>query len=81
MRRITLAVLSLALWATGPAGAGTFNSTAIAPEYGVNALTRGVARTQLGKSVFSNPYATVTLGTVDVYDVFPYVEARRFQIA
>jgi hypothetical protein len=80
MRRITLAVLSLALWATGPAGAGTFNSTAIAPEYGVNALTRGVARTQLGKSVFSNPYATVTLGTVDVYDVFPYVEARRFQI-
>jgi len=80
MRRTDLITLSLALCAAAPAAAGTFKETPIAPEYGVNALTRGVAREQLGKDVFANPYATVTLGSVDLYDKFPYVEARRFQI-
>src|SRR5262249_36634028 len=28
----------------------------------------------------SDPYATVTLETMDVYSVFPYVESRSFQI-
>ena len=80
MRRTDLITLSLALCAAAPAAAGTFKETPIAPEYGVNALTRGVAREQLGKDMFANPYATVTLGSIDLYDKFPYVEARRFQI-
>jgi len=80
MRCTDVLSLSLALCAAAPATAGTFRETPIAPEYGVNALTQGVAREQLGKSVFANPYATVTLGSVDLYDKFPYVESRRFQV-
>ena len=48
MRRTDFITLSLALCAAAPAAAGTFKETPIAPEYGVNALTRGVARAQLG---------------------------------
>ena len=80
MRRSIRAALALLACAATQADAGTFNPTPIAPEAGVTAVTRGVARAQTGKAVFSNPYATVTLGSVDVYDVFPYVESRRFQI-
>jgi hypothetical protein len=78
-RSIEAGLVLLACTAT-PAGAGTFNPTPIAPDAGVTAITRGVAQAQLGRAVFSNPYATVTLGSVDVYGVFPYVESRRFQI-
>ncbi len=80
MRRSIQAGLTLAACVASTATAGTFDRTPIAPEAGVNAVTRGVAQAQLGRAVFSNPYATVTLGSVDVYDVFPYVEARRFQV-
>jgi DNA-binding beta-propeller fold protein YncE len=79
VKNILLAI-SLTLAATGPLHAGTFDRSPIAPELGVDALDRGVARDQLGKSLFSNPYATVTIGNVDVYDRFPYVEARTFDV-
>ncbi|MGH7725935.1 MAG: FlgD immunoglobulin-like domain containing protein [Candidatus Eiseniibacteriota bacterium] len=80
MLRHTGAGLALTMVLAGPTLAGTFDRTPIAPELGVDALNKGVAREQLGRDVFSNPYATVTIGNVDVYDVFPYVEARHFQI-
>jgi hypothetical protein len=53
---------------------------AIAPEIGVDALTRDVARERLDRELFSNPYASVVIANIDVYDDFPYLEARYFQV-
>ena len=81
MRRDALLLsLSLTVIAAHPAGAATFAPTRIAPDWGLDALTRGVARQQVGRDLFADPYATVTLGSVDVYNVFPYVETRTFQV-
>ncbi len=73
-------LLCLGLILATPAGAATFQRAPIAPDLGLDALTRGVARQQLGRDVFSTPYAAVTIGHVDVYPVFPYVESRTFEI-
>src|SRR5262245_49783986 len=80
VRRIILLVLSLTFATAGSSSAGTFERSPIAPELGVDALTRSVARARVGRDVFANPYATVTIATVEVYDRFPYVESRRFEI-
>lgn len=80
MRRHILMVAGVTLMATVSAHAGTFSPAPIAPEYGLGQLTRGVARQLVGKDVFANPWATVTISNVDVYDRFPYVESRNFQI-
>lgn len=80
MRRHILLVLGLIGLASGPLFAGTFDHARIAPDQGVDVLNRGVSREQVGRDLFGNPYATVTIGQVDVYDVFPYLEARHFQI-
>lgn len=80
MRRSILLILGLTLATAGPLCAGTFARQPLAPDLGVDALTRGVARDKVGRDVFSNPYATVTISNVDIYDRFPYLETRRFQI-
>ena len=80
MRRIILLILTLALAAASPAAAGMFERVPIAPEAGIDALTRGVARAHTGRDLMAHPYATVTISHVDVYDRFPYVESRDFQI-
>jgi len=80
VRPSILLILGLSLSVAPPAGATTFAPAPIAPALGLDALTRSVARQQLGRDVFSNPYATVTISHVDVYDRFPYLEARRFEI-
>jgi hypothetical protein len=68
-------------WITaGALHAGTFDPASIAPESGIDVLNRGFARQQVGRTLFADPYATVTIGNVDIYDVAPYLEARRFQI-
>src|SRR5262245_63439458 len=60
--------------------AGTFTPTPIAPAQGVDRMNRSLARALFGKDLFGEPYATVTLSNVDLYDKFPYVESRDFQI-
>jgi hypothetical protein len=80
VRRHMPLILAVALAVAPPAHSGTFTEGSIAPEQGVGRLTRGAAQQQVGRSVFSSPYATVTLSNVDLYDRFPYVEARNFQI-
>ena len=80
MRRHLLGILGLTAALASPLDAATFSRTPIAPELGLDALTRGVAREKLGRDLFSNPWATVTIAHVDVYDRFPYVESRRFQV-
>jgi hypothetical protein len=77
--RILLTLGCLAL-AAGPAPAGTFERAPLAPDLGLDALTRRVTREQLGRDLFGDPWAAVTLSHVDVYDRFPYVESRHFVI-
>ena len=80
MRRRILLIIGLTLATALPAGARTFTRSSIAAELGLDALTRSVARQQLGRDVFANPYATVTISNIDVYDRIPYVESRHFQV-
>jgi DNA-binding beta-propeller fold protein YncE len=80
MRRTIVLMFALSLILARPVDAGTFNRTSIAPAFGVDALTRGVARERVGRDLFADPYATVTIETVDIYSVFPYVESRTFQV-
>jgi len=79
MSRTTLISTVLVL-CVSVATAGTFDPAPYLPEADVNALTRTVANQQFGRDLFGSPYATVVLGNVDVYDRFPYLESRYFQI-
>ncbi|MEZ4650278.1 MAG: FlgD immunoglobulin-like domain containing protein [Candidatus Eisenbacteria bacterium] len=58
----------------------TFESEDVAPELGVHVFDRGVAEREMGRELFGTPYASVVVGNVDVYDVFPYVESRYFVV-
>jgi len=78
-RIIPLALIAFVSLAS-PLVAGTFGTTPIAPDLGLNSLDRGVARQKLGRDLFADPYATVTIGSVDVYDKFPYIASRTFQV-
>jgi len=80
MSRTALIITILVLGATTAAGAGTFTPAPYLAEEGVPVLTKTVANEQLDRDLFGAPYATVVVGNVDVYDRFPYVEARYFQI-
>jgi hypothetical protein len=76
-----LGILALSLAVRVPAArAGTFTPAPIAPEAGVERLNRAVAREKTGRDLFAEPYATVTISNVDLYDRFPYVESRDFQV-
>ena len=80
MRRRILLMLGLLGAYCAPAVAGTFTPAAIAPDLGLDALTKRVARERLGKTLFGDPWATVTLSHVDLYDRFPWIESRHFLI-
>jgi DNA-binding beta-propeller fold protein YncE len=84
-RRILICIglagtLALAPGFARPAAAATFAPAPIAPDLGLDALTRRVTREQLGRNLFGDPWATVTLSHVDVYDRFPFVESRHFLV-
>lgn len=80
MRRTILLTLGIMLAATSAARAGTFERARVVPDLGLDAITRGVTRQQVGRDLFSEPWATATIGHVDLYAVFPYVESRTFQV-
>lgn len=80
VRHLLLLTLGLTLAGATSAPAATFQRAPIAPDLGLDALTRGVARAQLGRDVFADPWAAVTIGNVDLYSTFPYVESRTFEI-
>ncbi|HKQ59157.1 MAG TPA: hypothetical protein VJY35_14950 [Candidatus Eisenbacteria bacterium] len=75
-----LVALCLTTLPTSMARAETFEKTPLAPEAGLDVLTRSVTREQVGRDLFANPWATVTIANVDLYDRFPYVESRQFQV-
>jgi flagellar hook capping protein FlgD/NHL repeat-containing protein len=80
LRRRILLMLGLVGALVVPVRAGTFSPAPVAPDLGLDALTKRVAREQLGKQLFGDPWATVTLSHVDLYDRFPYIESRHFLI-
>jgi len=79
MKRTALIITILVLGATA-AFAETFKPATYIAEAEVEVLTRNVANDLVGRDLFGAPYATIVIGNVDVYDRFPYVEARYFQI-
>jgi hypothetical protein len=79
MTRTSLFTFILLL-GSGPALAETFVPTPILPQAGVQIVTRAVAQELVGRRLFGDPYRTVVIGNVDVYDRFPYLEARYFQV-
>ena len=79
MKRTALLILII-LTTAAISGADTFRPLPYIADAGVDALTKSVANAQLGRDLFGHPYATVVIGQIDVYDGFPYLEARYFQI-
>ncbi len=71
-------VVGLAL--SGHAGAQTFRPVPLLADRGVDALTRDVARQTVDRDLLGSTWATVVVGRVDVYERFPYLESRWFQI-
>ncbi|MBI1795909.1 MAG: T9SS type A sorting domain-containing protein [Candidatus Eisenbacteria bacterium] len=84
MRRHRVLILGIcfaaAACAAVAASAGTFTPAPLAPDQGVDRMNLAVARQRMNRDLFGEPYATVTISNVDLYDRFPYVEARDFQI-
>lgn len=79
MSRTSL-IISILVLGTAEAGAATFEPAPYLAEPRVDVLTKQVANEQFGRDLFGDPYATVVVGNVDVYDRFPYLEARYFQV-
>jgi hypothetical protein len=75
------ALLPVLLLAAVPAAeAQTFRAAPLLESRGVDAVTRTVARDTVDRDLLGSPWATVVVGHVDVYDRFPYLESRWFQI-
>lgn len=79
MRRASWFNILLVLCATS-ATAGTFEPTPFLAEQGIDVLTRQTANEMVNRDLFGAPWATAVVGHVDVYEGFPYLESRWFQI-
>ena len=79
MSRTSL-IISILVLSAAQAGAGTFEPAPYLAELHVDVLSKQVANDEFGRDLFGDPYATVVVGNVDVYDRFPYLEARYFQV-
>jgi FlgD Ig-like domain len=79
MNRTSL-IISILVLGAATAGASTFNSTPFLQDPRVDVLTKTVTNTQFGRDLFGEPYASVVIGNVDVYDRFPYLESHYFQV-
>jgi hypothetical protein len=79
MSRTALIIITLVLGAT-ISNAATFVPTPYLEEQGVDVLSRQTAHALVDRELFGNPYATVVVGHVDVYEGFPYLESRWFQV-
>jgi hypothetical protein len=75
-----LLIPALVLASAASASGRSFSPMPILKEEGIDVLNGSVARERLDRELFADPYATVVIGRVDVYEGFPYVEARTFQV-
>ena len=75
---LTTALILAAL--TGDGRGATFTPSPLLPGVGVDVLDRSVTREKMQRELFGDPWATAVIGRVDVYDRFPYLESRWFQV-
>jgi len=80
MRRILLGATALALACAGTAAAATFSPLAFPGAGERTLLDRSASRADLDRDLFGAVAAGVIVGRVDVYDRFPYLEARYLQV-
>jgi hypothetical protein len=80
MSKLPFPALALLAATCASATAATFADAPILPGAGIDTFNRSVTREHVGKDLFSAPWATAVIGRVDVYDGFPYLEARWFQV-
>lgn len=80
MTRYTLLTLAFFGFFATAAESATFVPAPLLPNAGVDVLDRSVTRERVGRDLFGNPWATAVIGHVDVYDRFPYLESRWFQV-
>ena len=73
-------ILIITLLLCGQAAAGTFNPLPYLADGQIDVLSRQVANQTVDRDLFGEPYATVVVGNIDIYDRFPYLEARYFQV-
>ncbi len=64
----------------GDASAGTFVPSPLSESPRIDAFTRSLARDWVDRDLMGDPYASVVVGRADVYDRFPYFEARYFLV-
>lgn len=79
MRR-TIQAIAIVLACASVATAETFVPRPYLAEAGVSRLTREVSNRMMDRDLFGTPWATVIVGNVDVYEGFPYLESRHFQV-
>ncbi len=79
MKAILLFICLSVLGVCG-AAAETFKPAAYISDAEIEVLTKKVTNEQIVCDLFGLPYATVVVGNIDVYDRFPYLEARYYQI-
>lgn len=80
MRRILLGATALVLASAGTAAAGTFSPLAWPGAGERTLLDRSASRADLDRDLFGAVAAGVIVGRVDIYDRFPYLEARYLQV-
>jgi hypothetical protein len=76
----TSLLLATLLMLSGTAHGKSFVGAPILESAGLQSLNRSVTRAELARDLFGEPYDTAVLGSIDVYDRFPYLESRWFQI-
>ncbi len=79
MKRTAL-IISILVLGAASVDAGTFNHKPYLADAKIDVLSKSVANQEFNRDLFGSPYATVVVGNVDVYDRFPYLEARYFQV-
>ncbi|GJM43597.1 MAG: hypothetical protein DHS20C21_04390 [Gemmatimonadota bacterium] len=80
MKRISYLLGITLLAGPTPTVAASFSHRPYLQDEGVDVLNRTVARQLVDRDLLANPYDTAVIGHVDVYDRFPYVESRWFQV-
>ena len=72
--------ITLLLCLVGAANGATFVPRPYLDEGGVETLNSEVTNRILDRDLFGTPWATVVIGNVDIYEGFPYLESRHFQV-
>ncbi len=80
MKHLNLIGICFATFLATNSSAATFSAVPFPTDPGIEVMSRGLAREMLSRDLFGRPQDSVVLGRIDIYDGFPYLESRRFQI-